>query len=51
MTDADIVAGEILYRIAELEKEYKDEPKALEALQKIKDLAQEIKRAGETGWY
>jgi hypothetical protein len=51
MTDADIVAGEILYRVAELEKEYKDHPKALEALQKVKDLAREIKKAGESGWY
>ena len=48
---ASVAAGEILALIKELEEEYKDDPKALEALREVKSKAQQIKEAGDAGWY
>jgi len=49
--EASCVAGEILVLIEKLKAEYEDEPKVIEALEKIEKKAQEIKTAGDTGWY
>ena len=49
--EASMAAREILTLINELEEKYKDDPKALEALQEVKAKAQQIKEAGDAGWY
>lgn len=49
--EASMAAGEILALIAELKKEYKDDPKALEALQEVETRARQIKEEGDAGWY
>lgn len=49
--EASTVALQIMTLIAELKKKYKDDPKALEALQEVEAKAQQIKEAGDAGWY
>ncbi len=49
--EASTAAGEILYLIKQLKEKYKDDPKALEALQEVEAKAQQIKEAGDAGWY
>lgn len=49
--EASVAAGEIMALIAELKEKYKDDPKALEALQEVEAKARQIKEAGDSGWY
>ena len=49
--EASTAAGEILSLIGKLKEKYKDDPKALEALQEVEAKAQQIKEAGDAGWY
>lgn len=49
--EASTAAGEILYLIKQLKEKYKDDPKAHEALQEVEAKAQQIKEAGDAGWY
>jgi len=49
--EASTAAGEILALIKKLEEKYKDDTKALDALQEVKAKAQQIKEAGDAGWY
>ena len=49
--EASMAAGEILALIGRLETEYKDEPKTIEALKKVRKKAEEIKVAGDAGYY
>lgn len=48
---ASTAAGEILYLLNQLDEKYKDDPKVLKALQEVKTKAQQIKEAGDAGWY
>lgn len=50
-TEAAAASSEILELVKELKEEYKHENKALEALEKVRIKAQEIKDAGDSGWY
>jgi hypothetical protein len=49
--EASAAAGEILALVERLKSEYKDKPEAVEALEKVKKKAEEIKTAGDAGWY
>lgn len=48
---ASSAASEILLLVEEIKRKYADNPDVLEDLGRIERKAQEIKEAGDTGWY